>query len=60
MPKKPIDTKKDTGKQAHIQDLQRRAEAFVSGELSIFESEEMSQDLREQFWERVVAFEESE
>ena len=60
MPKKPIDTKKDTDKQAHIQDLQRRAEEFVSGELSFFESQEMSQDLREQFWEHVVAFEEAE
>ena len=60
MPKKPKDTKEDTGKQIHIQDLQRRAEEFVAGELSFFESEEMSQDLREQFWEHVVAFEEAE
>ena len=56
-PKKPIKTKKDIDKQKHIQDLQRRAEEFVGGELSFFESEEISQDLREQFWERVVAFE---
>ncbi len=60
MPKKPIKTKEDIDKQAHIQDLQRRAEEFVSGELAFFESEEMSQDLREQFWEHVVAFEEAE
>jgi hypothetical protein len=60
MPKKPIKTKEDTDKQAHSQDLQRRAEEFVSGELAFFESEEMSQGLREQFWEHVVAFEEAE
>ncbi len=60
MPKKPIRTKEDTDKQAHIQDLQRRAEEFVSDELAFFESEEMSQDLKEQFWEHVVAFEEAE
>ena len=60
MSKKPIETKEDTERQEHIRDLQRRAEEFVSGELSFFESEEMSQDLREQFWERVVAFEEAE
>jgi hypothetical protein len=60
MAKKPIKTKEDTDKQAHIQDLQRRAEEFVSGELAFFESEEMSQGLREQFWEHVVAFEEAE
>jgi hypothetical protein len=60
MPKKPIETKVHTDKQEHIQDLQLRAEEFVSGELAFFESEEMSQDLREQFWEHVVAFEEAE
>jgi hypothetical protein len=60
MPKKPIKTKEDIDKQAHSQDLQRRAEEFVSGELAFFESEEMSQDLKEQFWEHVVAFEEAE
>jgi hypothetical protein len=60
MPKKPIETKEDDVRQEHIQDLQRRAEEFVSDELSFFESEEMSQELREQFWERVVAFEETE
>jgi len=60
MPKKPIETKEDTDKQEHFRDLQRRAEEFVAGELSVFESEEMSQDLREQFWEHVVAFEEAE
>jgi hypothetical protein len=43
MSKKPIETKEDTERQEHIRDLQRRAEEFVSGELSFFESEEMSQ-----------------
>lgn len=60
MPKKSIKTKKNIDKQKHIQDLQRRAEEFVGGELSFFESEEMSQDLKEQFWEHVVAFEKAE
>jgi hypothetical protein len=40
--------------------LQRRAEEFVDGELSFFESEDMPTDLQEQFWERVTAFEEAE
>ena len=60
MPKKPIETKEDTDMKEHIRDLQRRAEEFVGGELSFFESEEMSQELREQFWEHVVAFEKAE
>ena len=61
MPKKPVETKEDTDRRKqHIRDLQRRAEEFVGGELSVFESEEMSQELREQFWERVVAYEEAE
>ena len=60
MPKKPIENKESADRQTHIQDLQRRAEAFVSDELSFFESEELSQTLREQFWEYVVAYEEAE
>ena len=60
MPKKPIENKESADSQAHIQDLQRRVEAFVSDELSFFESEDLSQTLREQFWEYVVAFEEAE
>ncbi len=60
MPKKPIENKESADRQTHIQDLQRRAEAFVSDELSFFESEKLSQELREQFWEYVVAYEEAE
>ena len=47
MPKKPIETKNDTERQKHIRDLQRRAEEFVAGELSFFESEGMSRESRE-------------
>ena len=60
MTKKPVETKKDTDRLERIQDLQRRAEEFVSGELSVFESEDMSQGLRAQFLEYVAAFEEAE
>ena len=60
MPKKPIETKEDADRQEHIRELQRRAEEFVGGELSFFESEEISQELREQFWDSVVAFEKTE
>ena len=60
MPKNPIENKESADRQEHIQNLQRRAEAFVSDELSFFESEDMSHELRGQFWERVVAYEESE
>jgi hypothetical protein len=60
MPKKSIETQEDADRQEHIRELQRRAEEFVGGELSFFESEEMSQELREQFWDSVVAFEKTE
>lgn len=61
MPQKPVETKEDIDKQEeHIRELQRRAEELVGGELSFFESEDMSHELRGQFWERVVAYEESE
>ncbi|MFZ2407827.1 MAG: hypothetical protein WAW41_22070 [Methylobacter sp.] len=60
MPKKPVKTNKDADQQEHIRDLQRRAEEFVGGELSFFESEDMPTDLQEQFWERVAAFEGAE
>ena len=60
MPKKSIETQEDADRQEHIRELQRRAEEFVGGELSFFESEEISQELREQFWDSVVAFEKTE
>jgi hypothetical protein len=60
MSKKPTKTRENIDRQDPVRDLQRRAEEFVGGELSFFESEEMSQELREQFWERVVAFEKAE
>ena len=59
MTKKPLETKKDADRLEPVGDLQRRAEEFVSGELSLFESEEMSQGLREQFLGYVAAFEEA-
>ncbi len=48
MPKKPKETKEDTDRQKHIRDSQRRAEKLAGGELSFFESEEMSQELPEE------------
>jgi len=60
MPKNPVKTKDDTEKQERLLALQRRAKEFVDDELSFFESEQMSTKLQEQFWERVVAFEEAE
>ncbi len=60
MAKKPIKTKKNNDRQEPIQDLQRRAEEFVDDELSFLESKEMSQELREQFWEHVVNYEQAE
>ncbi|WP_333877657.1 hypothetical protein [Methylobacter sp.] len=55
MSKKPITPPKDIDQQQHIRDLQRRAEEFVGGELSFFESEEMATELQERFWERGIA-----
>jgi hypothetical protein len=60
MPKKTVPTKDDTERQQHILDLQRRTKELEGDDLSFFESEQMSTELREQFWERVVAFEEAE
>ena len=60
MAKKPIKPKDAADKQKDIQDLQLRAEEFVNDELSLFESEKMSQELREQFWEHVAAYEKAE
>lgn len=60
MSKKIIKAKENTDRQDYIQDLQRRAEEFVDRDVSFFESEAMPQEVREQFWERVAAFEESE
>lgn len=60
MPKKPIKTKETHNKQGHARDLQRRAEEFVEGELSLFESEQLSPELREQFMEHVEAYEATE
>jgi len=60
MPKTPVKTTEDAESQEHILDLQRRAKEFAGDDLSFFESEQMPTELQEQFWERVVAFEESE
>lgn len=60
MPKKPANIKEDAERQKHIRDLQSRAKEFAGDDPSFFESEQMSTELQEQFWERVVAFEEAE
>ncbi|MGR9013416.1 MAG: hypothetical protein ACU83U_07210 [Gammaproteobacteria bacterium] len=60
MSKKTVKTNKDAEHLEHIRDLQRRAEAFVGGELSSFESENMSTELQEQFMMHVAAFEGAE
>lgn len=59
MPKNPDDFKETPDTEEHIQALQRRAEALAGGELSFFESADMSEGLRAQFWEQVVAYEEA-
>ena len=58
--KPPIEIQENADIQEHIQDLQRRAKELAGGELSFFESEEVPPKLREQFWERVVNYEEGE
>lgn len=60
MPKKPVITKAAIAKQGSKQDLQLRAEEFVSGELLSFASDEMSLALKEQFMGYVEAYEEAE
>ncbi|MDO9268347.1 MAG: hypothetical protein Q7T96_04460 [Methylobacter sp.] len=60
MPKKTVQTTEGAERQEHLLDLQRRAQEFVEDEMSFFESEQMSTELQEQFWEHVVAFEEAE
>jgi hypothetical protein len=60
MPKKPVETKIETNKQEDIRNLQRRVDELVGGGLPFFESEDMSQALREQFMEYVAVYEEAE
>ncbi len=60
MPKKTIKTNKGVDQQEQSCNLQRRAEAFVGDELALFESEQLSQELQEQFWGRVAVFEAAE
>jgi hypothetical protein len=59
MSKKPLKTKEDADSQQNIRDLRRRAEEFVGGELSFFESKDIPYALQEQFLQHVVDFEES-
>jgi len=60
MPKKSVKTTEDAERQEHIRELQRRTKELAGDDLSFFESEQMSTELQEQFWEHVVAFEEAE
>ncbi len=60
MPKKSTKTTEDAERQEHIRDLQRRTKELAGDDLSFFESEQMSTELQEQFWKRVVAFEEAD
>jgi len=60
MPKKTAQIKEDAERQEHIRNLQRRTKELAGDDLSFFESEQMSMELQEQFWERVVAFEEAD
>ena len=44
----------------HISELRQRVEKLADGKMLVFESEDRPVELREQFWERIVAYEEAE
>lgn len=59
MSKKNLKTKQDADNQQNIRDLRRRAEEFVGGEISFFESKDIPLAVQEQFLQHIAAFEES-
>ncbi len=60
MPKKPRISHAAIDNQLRSRDLQRRAEEFVSDELSFFEAEQLSQSLTDQFMAYGDALDEAE
>lgn len=60
MAKKPSKFKDNSDTPERIQDLQRKAEELAGGDLLFGEAPEMSEEMREQFWEYVVAYESAE
>lgn len=60
MAKKPSKFKDNPDTSERIRDLQRKAEELAGGDLLFGEAPEMSEEMREQFWEYVVAYESAE
>ncbi|MGR8935944.1 MAG: hypothetical protein ACU837_16420 [Gammaproteobacteria bacterium] len=60
MAKKPSKFKDNPDTPERIRDLQRNAEELADGDLLFGEAPEMSEEMRTQFWEHVVAYEEAE
>lgn len=55
----PFDDPEQNEREEHIEDLKRRADELTGGEMTTGEVNESSPEVREQFWEHVVAWEEA-
>lgn len=59
MSSRPFDDPEQNEREEHIEDLKQRAEELTGGEMITGEVTESSPEVREQFWEHVVAWEEA-
>jgi hypothetical protein len=53
----PRDTRPDRGQEERIHELQQEAARLAGGQLTTRESDALSPDVRERFWQEVAAFE---
>ena len=60
MAKKPTNPNQPADAEEHISELRERVEELTEGDMLVFEAEDCPAELREQFWERIVAYEEAE
>lgn len=59
MSTRPFDDPEQNERKEHIEELQRQAHELTGGEMISGEAAEASPEVREQFWEHVVAWEEA-
>jgi len=59
MPIDPLNDPEDLEREKHIEELKRQAHELTGGEMTEGEVNPSSPDVREQFWEQVVAWEEA-
>jgi hypothetical protein len=59
MSTRPFDDPEQNEREEHIEELQRQANELTGGEMIAGEVAKASPEVREQFWEHVVAWEEA-